>query len=123
MMMPKHVLENVPFADWKSHPFNTAANSYTVGSYTAYGPIGTGPYWYAAYDPSTASNLLTKNDNYWNKAALESAGTFAIQNYYVQFIEDSTPAIAGLKSGEIDILDSQYHLENNIEDIEPGATP
>jgi ABC-type transport system substrate-binding protein len=124
MMLPKHVLESVPLSEWRDHPFNNGKASYTVGSYTAYGPIGTGPYWYAAYDPSTFANILSKNDNYWNKAALESAGTFAIKNYYVQWIEESDPAIAGLKSGDIDVLDSQYHVENKITLIEApwGAT-
>jgi ABC-type transport system substrate-binding protein len=118
MMLPKHVLENVPLSEWKTHPFNTASGSYTVdngtGTYTAYGPIGTGPYVYAAHDTSTLSNVLTKNENYWNKAALESAGIFGIQTYYVIQLLDSDPAIAALKSGAVDILDSQYHLESKL---------
>ena len=118
MMIPKHVLESVPVADWKAHPFNTAAGSYTVGSYTAYGPIGTGPYVYAAYDPSTFANILTKNEEYWNKATLENAGTFGIEIFYVQFIEESDPAISALKAGDVDVLDSQYHLETKISSIE-----
>jgi ABC-type transport system substrate-binding protein len=122
--LPKHVLENVPLADWKSHAFNTASGSYTVntgtGTYTAYGPIGTGPYMYAAHDPTTLSNTLAKYDNYWNKAALEAAGVFGIQLYYVQQIEDSTPAIAALKSGDVDVLDSQYHLETQLSSLDPA---
>jgi ABC-type transport system substrate-binding protein len=117
-IIPKHVLEGVDPADWKTHPFNTASGSYTVGSYTAYGPIGTGPYIYAAYDPTTFANVLQKNDDYWNKAALEAAGTFQIQFFYVQMIEDSDPAIAALKAGDVDVLDSQYHLESKLASIE-----
>jgi ABC-type transport system substrate-binding protein len=117
-IIPKHVLENVPAADWKTHPFNTASGSYTVGSYTAYGPIGTGPYMYAAYDPTTFANIMTKNTNYWNKAALEAAGTFGIENFYVQQIEDSDPAIAALKAGDVDVLDSQYSLSSKLASIE-----
>ena len=108
LIIPKHVLQNVPPADWKTHAFNTASGSYTVGSYTAYGPIGTGPYMYAAYDPTTFANILQKNVNYWNKAALEAAGTFKIEMLYVQKIENSDPAIAALKAGDVDVLDSQY---------------
>lgn len=122
MMLPWHVLKDVPLSDWKTHPFNTASGSYTVntpnGPYTAYGPIGTGPYVYAAYDPSTFTNVMSKNTNYWNKATLESAGTFKIELYFVQFIEESDPAISALKSGDVDILDSQYHLETKISSIE-----
>jgi ABC-type transport system substrate-binding protein len=122
MMIPKHVLENVDFADWASHPFNTASRSYTVntpsGTYTAYGPIGTGPYLYAAYDPSTFTNILQKNTNYWNKQALEDAGSFKIEFFYVQNIQDSDPAIAALRSGDVDVLDSQYNPYTKLSSIE-----
>lgn len=122
MMIPWHVLKDIPLSDWKTHAFNTASGSYTVttdsGTYTAHGPIGTGPYVYTGYDPNTFTNSMTKNDNYWNKAALESAGMFGIKDYYVQNIEDSDPAIAALKSGDVDVLDSQFHLENKIASIE-----
>jgi len=117
-IIPKHVLENVAPADWKSHPFATASGSYTVGSYTAHGPIGTGPYVYESYDPTTLSNKLTKYNNYWGKSTLEAAGQFGIQTLYVQQIEDSAPAIAALKSGDVDVLDSQYSLGTQLSSIE-----
>jgi ABC-type transport system substrate-binding protein len=117
-IVPKHVLENVAPADWKNHPFNTASGSYTVGSYTAHGPIGTGPYVYESYNPVTFSNKMTKNDNYWDKAALEAAGSFGIKTFYVQEIQDSDPAIAALKAGDVDVLDSQYSLSTKLGSIE-----
>jgi ABC-type transport system substrate-binding protein len=127
MMIPWHVLKDIPLSEWKTHAFNTASGSYTVstpgvgtGTYTAYGPIGTGPYWYAAYDPTTFTNIMQKNDKYWNKAALENAGMFGIGMFYVQKVEDSDPAISGLKSGDVDVLDSQYHLETKISSLDPA---
>jgi ABC-type transport system substrate-binding protein len=117
-IIPKHVLENVAPADWKTHAFNTASGSYKVGSYTAYGPIGTGPYVYGAYDPTTFSNVMSKNANYWNKATLEADGKFGIETFYVQQIEDSDPAIAALKAGDVDVLDSQYSLSTKLASIE-----
>jgi ABC-type transport system substrate-binding protein len=121
MMIPKHVLENIPLSQWKTHAYSTASGSYTVdtgaGTYTAYGPIGTGPYVYAAYDPTKFTNILTKNTDYWNKQALEDNGTFGIEVYYVQNIEDSDPAISALKAGDVDVLDSQYHLETKLTSI------
>jgi len=119
-IIPKHVLESVPAAQWKTHPFNTASGSYTVGSYTAFGPIGTGPYIYAAYDPTTLSNVMTKNPAYWNKAALEAKGEYGIETFYVQQIEDSDPAIAALKAGQVDVLDSQYQLNTKLDSLEPA---
>jgi ABC-type transport system substrate-binding protein len=117
-IIPKHVLQGVAPADWKTHAFNTASGSYTVGSYTAYGPIGTGPYMYMAYNPTTTANVLSKNTNYWNKATLEAANTFKIETLYVQCIEGSDPAIAALKAGDVDVLDSQYSLATKIASIE-----
>ena len=120
-IIPKHVLESVPVADWKAHAFSTAASSYKVGSYTAYGPIGTGPYVYAGYDATTTANKLTKNNAYWNRTGLEAAGTFGIETLYVQCIEGMDPAIAALKSGDVDVLDSQYQLATKIGAIEEGG--
>ena len=122
-MLPKHVLADVPYADWRTHIFNMPdGGSYTVntpdGTYTAYGPIGTGPYIYAAYDPTTFTNILQKNENYWNKQALEDEGLFQIEFYYVQYIQGSDAAIAALKAGTVDILDSQYHLETKLDSIQ-----
>jgi len=119
-ILPKHVLENIDPADFKTHPFNTASGSYTVGSYTAHGPIGTGPYAFDEYSPATASNKLSKNTNYWNKAVLESAGAFKIETLYVQCIEGSDQAIAALKAGDVDFLDSQYNLMAKLDQLEPA---
>lgn len=120
-IIPKHVLENVAYADWKTHSFNTGVGTYTVntpsGTYTAHGPIGTGPYVYMGYDAATKSNKMVRNANYWNKDALTSAGAFGIQEFYVQEIDGSDAAIASLKAGDVDVLDSQYHLETKLSSI------
>lgn len=123
-MLPKHVLESVPLDEWRSHTFNTCEGSYESNGMTFYGPIGTGPYWYAGYDPTGEQNALTRYDNYWNAGALVSAGVFGIQNAVVVHIADSDPAITALKNGEVDVLDSQYHLQTKLDSIEEpwGAT-
>jgi ABC-type transport system substrate-binding protein len=118
-MLPKHILEDVPYDEWRTHTFNTGEGSYTAGNgYTAYGPIGTGPYWYAAYDPDTYTNYMSRYDDYWKAQPLWDAGVFEIENYAVVWIEESDPAIAALKNGEVDVLDSQYHLETKLDSIE-----
>lgn len=123
-IMPKHVLENVPYTEWRSHTFNTCEGSYTSNGQTFHGPIGTGPYMYESYDATTFANTLTRFDDYWNAQALTDAGSFEIKNVVVVFIEDSDPAITALKNGEVDLLDSQYHLQTKMDSIlEPwGAT-
>ncbi len=117
-IVPKHVLENVPLSEWDSHPFDTAVGSYEANGQTWYGPIGTGPYWYAGYDPSTFSNFLTRNDDYWNAQALWDAGLFEIEQYVVVEIGGSDAAITALKTGEVDVLDSQYSLQEKLDSIE-----
>jgi len=114
-MLPKHILENIPYEEWRSHTFSTGEGSYTTANgYTAYGPVGTGPYVYAAYDPTTFTNYLSKNPDYWNAQALMDAGEFQIEMYAVVFIEGSDAAITSLKTGEVDVLDSQYGLQSML---------
>ncbi|MGD9130912.1 MAG: ABC transporter substrate-binding protein [Candidatus Bathyarchaeota archaeon] len=118
-MLPKHILEDVPYEEWRTHTFNTGEGSYEAGNgYTAYGPVGTGPYWYMAYDSTTYTNHLGKNSNYWNTQALTDAGLFQIENYAVVFIEGSDAAITALKTGEVDVLDSQYGLQTKLGSLE-----
>jgi ABC-type transport system substrate-binding protein len=118
-MLPKHILEDVPYEEWRTHTFNTGEGEYTAGNgYTAYGPVGTGPYFYAAYDPTTYTNYLSKYADYWNAAALEGAGLFQIDQYAVVFIEGSDAAITALKTGEVDVLDSQYGLQEKLGSLE-----
>jgi ABC-type transport system substrate-binding protein len=117
-ILPKHVLENVPFDQWRDHTFNTGVGSYTVNGGEYYGPIGCGPYWYMAYDPITFTNYMGKNYEYWDRGALETAGLFEIEEYRVIFIEGSDAAITSLKQGDVDILDSQYHIETKIDSLE-----
>jgi ABC-type transport system substrate-binding protein len=116
-MIPKHVLEDVPYDEWRSHSFNTGEGSYTVNGYTATGPIGCGPYKYVGYDPITFTNTMVKYDNYWDTATLEAAGLYEIQEYRVVFIEGSDAAITSLRQGDVDILDSQYHLETKVDSL------
>jgi ABC-type transport system substrate-binding protein len=117
-MLPKHVLESVPLDEWRSHTFNTGVGSYTANGQTFHGPIGTGPYIYAGYDPTAQTNTLTRNDDYWNAQALWDAGKFEIETIVVAFIEESDPAITALKNGEVDVLDSQYHLQTKLSSIQ-----
>ena len=118
-MLPKHILEDIPYDEWRTHTFNTGEGSYTTPTgYTAWGPVGCGPYWYAAYDPITQTNYLTRYDDYWRAQTLQAAGVFGIEQYAIIFIEGSDAAITALKNGEVDVLDSQYHLEAKLDSLE-----
>jgi ABC-type transport system substrate-binding protein len=112
--IPKHVLETVAPADWSAHPFNTGSGTYQANGQTWSGPIGTGPYKWVAYDSVTGTVHLTKFNDYWNKTALENAGMFGIQDYYIKYIVAKDPAIAALKNGEVDMLDQNYQLQKDV---------
>lgn len=107
LMIPAHVLRNVPYANWRSDPFNTGISG---------GPVGTGPYKFVSYDPTTETNHLARNDNYFDfpqngKTALQSRGAFQVKDYYVRHIASSDAAVTALKTGSVNILDAQYNLE------------
>ncbi len=106
-IIPSHILKDVPYADWRLSPFNTG-----IGG----GPVGTGPYRWVGYNPVTTTVHLTRNDNFFDfpyngKSALQGRGEFQVKEYYVREIKESDAAITALKNGEVNVLDSQYHLE------------
>ncbi len=106
-IIPAHILESIPFSNWRSNSFNTG-----IGG----GPIGTGPYKFVSYDSVTETNHLVRNDNYFDfpqngKTALLARGAFQVKDYYVRHIDGSDAAITALKTDSVDILDSQYDLE------------
>lgn len=114
-IVPLHVFNGVPFSDWATHPYNTGTGTYTAANgHTFSGPMGTGPYTWVSYDSVAQTVHLTKNQDYWNKTALEAAGMFGIQDYYIKFIVAKDPAVAALKNGEVDILDGQYQLQQDV---------
>jgi ABC-type transport system substrate-binding protein len=107
-ILPMHVLESIPFTEWATHPFNLGTGSYESNGQTFSGPIGTGAYVYKSYSAVNALATLQKNDDYFNKATLESQGLFVVENYYVRYIEGKDAAIAALSNNEVQILDQNY---------------
>jgi len=117
-MLPKHILENVPYDQWRGHSFNTGEGTYTANGQTVTGPIGTGPYKYVSYNPTTFTNTLVRNDEYWDAQNLWNNGMFEIEQYAVVCIEGSDAAITALKTGAVDVLDSQYSLQAKLSSIQ-----
>jgi ABC-type transport system substrate-binding protein len=117
-MIPKHIFELIPPADWTTSPFNTGVGSIDVGGTTYTGPVGTGPYKWVSYDTVNQIVQLEKNDQYWNKTALEAAGLFVVEDYYIRFIVDKTSALAALKNEEVDMLDPQYQMQIDVPTID-----
>ncbi len=113
LILPKHVLELIPWASWDTHTFNTGVGSYESNGQTFYGPIGTGPYVYKGFDAVKALNTLEKYSGYWDKANLEGAGLYEVQDFYVRYIVEKDSAIAALKNDEVQVLGGQYQLQRD----------
>ena len=87
-----------------------SAKSQQTSTYTAYGPIGTGPYIYMGTDPHTGAVKLVRNENYWNKDTLQSTGAFGIQELDLQYINGSSAVVAALKAGNVSVISPYYKL-------------
>lgn len=119
-IIPKHVFEKLPIVEWDTSVFNTGVGSKTIGGVTYTGPVGTGPYKWVSYDAVNQIVELEKFADYWNKTALEAAGLFEVEKYYIRFIVDKTPALAALKNDEVDMLDPNYQMQIDIPTIDPA---
>jgi len=126
-IIPKHIFEKIPPADWTDSPFNTGDGTIvvpgtpgTVEPETYNGPVGTGPYKWVDFDSVAQLIHLEKFTNYWNASALEAEGLFGVQDYYIRFIADKTPALAALKNEEVDMLDPNYQMQIDVPTIDPA---
>jgi len=67
--------------------------------------IGTGPYMFDYIDEAvTATGHMVKNDDYWNKTALETDDLFSITDVYVRHYVDVETRTTALLTGEVDYL-------------------
>jgi ABC-type transport system substrate-binding protein len=112
-ILPKHVLEPIPWSEWESHPYNTGTGEYESNGQTFTGPIGTGAYAFKEYDPVKQLVTLEKFDEYWEKEELEDQGLFEVEKFYVRYIVEKDAAIAALKNKEVQVLDQNYFLQSD----------
>ncbi len=117
-IIPMHIFESIPVDQWLTCPLSTGQGSITVKGKTYTGPVGTGPYKWESYDAAAQLVHLSRNDAYWNATALKAEGLFGVTDYYVQYIADKTSALASLKNGEVDILDSNYQMQLDVPSVE-----
>jgi ABC-type transport system substrate-binding protein len=118
-ILPEHILANIAYDKWKTSPFNTGVPSspptlYSLSNGTQValnGPVGAGPYRYIGYDSATQTYHLQKFGDYFNATSLEAAGLFEIPNYYVKVISQGQSALQQFLSGQVHIVDMQYHIE------------
>ncbi len=112
-IFPKHIYENIPYTDWRTHESNTGIGSPTI--------VSCGPYNFVEFDEVTSTFKFEKNEDYFRKDELEAAGYFELEDYWVTFIEGWEAALAALKNGEVQFLDSQYHGEGHLPELDEGV--
>ncbi|MGD0422614.1 MAG: ABC transporter substrate-binding protein [Candidatus Bathyarchaeia archaeon] len=122
-IVPWHILKDVPFSQWRTHPFNTGVGTYPVtlmnGTTIQWsGPLGTGPFIFDSYNPATGVVTKHRWADWWG-----GPGPGNITTFKMIYIPEVGPALAAVKSGDVQILDSLYDIEKQIPDIQTwGAT-
>ncbi|OLC61137.1 hypothetical protein AUH73_07950 [archaeon 13_1_40CM_4_53_4] len=118
-ILPQHILS--AFSNDYSKIAGSMFNKPDIGSSAVSSslPIGTGPYKYMSYDSASTTNHLTKNTSYynfpdWGIGNLTAKGQFQVTDYYVRTIVGGDQAITAFSNGEVNFLDSQYHLETQL---------
>jgi len=104
-------LSNVTYGYWPKY------GAYISG---VWGPFGAGPYKYSGTDLTTSTSNLTRWTGYFNYVNLTKAGFDNILNYYVEYINGATDAVAALKAGTVQVLDAQYQLQRDLSVLDPA---
>jgi peptide/nickel transport system substrate-binding protein len=85
-IVPKHIWESVPFADWKNDPGANGTDPSRV--------VGSGPFKFQEWKQGDSITLV-KNDDYYGKAPY-------IDSYVLRIWPDQTGVINALLNGELD---------------------
>lgn len=86
-IIPKHIWENVPFADWRTDPGATGEDPSRV--------VGTGPFKFQEWRQGESITLV-RNDDYYGKVPY-------IDTYTSLIWPDHTAVVNALLNGEIDV--------------------
>lgn len=84
-LVPRHLLDSVPRARWRSHPFSTA-------------PVGNGPFRFAGRTPGRQWRFAR-----WDGFPAELGGPPRLRTFVVAVVDESATKFAGLVSGELDV--------------------
>jgi len=90
-IMPKHLWESIPLADWGSAPGSTGTDASKV--------IGSGPFTFVEWVQNDHATIA-RNEDYWLPDLVPHLDT-----YTLRVVDDATTAIQTLSTGESDIAD------------------
>ncbi|MEZ4564417.1 MAG: ABC transporter substrate-binding protein [Thermomicrobiales bacterium] len=86
-VVPKHIWEDVPFADWRTDPGATGADPSRV--------VGTGPFKFQEWKQGESVTLV-RNDDYYDKVPY-------IDSYILRIWPDQISVVNALLNGELDV--------------------
>lgn len=104
-IVPKHIWESVPVADWGSDPGATGQDASRV--------IGSGPFRFVEWvlgDHAT----IARNDEYW-----DSENVPHIDEFIYRVVADPASATASLQTGEADIIEVDFGNANELREQNP----
>jgi peptide/nickel transport system substrate-binding protein len=84
-LVPRHLLDTVPRARWRQHPFSTA-------------PVGNGPFRFAGRAPGRQWRFAG-----WEAFPAELGGAPRLRELVIAVVDESATKFAGLVSGELDV--------------------
>jgi len=90
-IMPRHIWENVPFAEWPQDPGSTGQDPSRV--------VGTGPFRFQEWAQGDSVTVV-KNEEYWDPEAMPN-----VDEIVMRVLPDENTAVQALTTGEIDILE------------------
>ncbi|MGB3307780.1 MAG: ABC transporter substrate-binding protein [Thermomicrobiales bacterium] len=88
-IVPKHIWESIPFAEWGTAPGSTGQDATKV--------IGSGPFTFVEWVQNDHA-MLARNDNYWLKD-----WTPTVDRFIYRVVADANSAVQSLTTGEVDI--------------------
>jgi peptide/nickel transport system substrate-binding protein len=114
-VMPKHVWESIPAAEWAADPGSTGQDPSRV--------IGTGPYKFREWVPGDHVTLVP-NPDYWD---LVTGRVPSHDEWIFQILPDDLAAVEAVKNGETDILETvpapQTEEVEAVEDVRVEIFP
>lgn len=90
-IMPKHIWENIPVAEWGGAPGSTGSDPSQV--------IGSGPFRFVEWVQNDHATIA-RNDSYWLPD-----GVPTIDSFTLRVVEDGNSAVQSVITGEADIID------------------
>ena len=104
-IMPKHIWEDVPPADWPSDAGSTGQDASRV--------VGTGPFKFVEWQLGDHVTL-EKNADYWDPTNVP-----VIDTYIYKVVGEATTAIAELQTGESDVIEIPFAQANDLRESNP----